>query len=173
MITVKPQSSLQHNAGIPIQLQCMVTGVPKPTIFWSLEQQEGLIMPGVRKGNMYMAQDGSLKIETPSVENSGQYVCTAINSVGSALARSHVVVYDPNDFNYNSSSAKNHETIYKDQTSDTLGIDEARMVLLERTVTYIEVNPSSSTSVRANWRIASGTFFCILNNISKVLYHFL
>ena len=135
----------------------MVTGVPKPTIFWSLEQQDGLIMPGVRKGNMYMTQDGSLKIETPGVENSGHYVCTAINAVGSALARSHVVVYDPNDFDKNRSSLViNHEYIYKDQTSDSFGTDEARMVLLERIVNYIEVIPSTSTSVRASWRISSG-----------------
>lgn len=119
-------------------------------------------MPGVRKGNMYMTQDGSLKIETPGVENSGHYVCTAINAVGSSLARSHVVVYDPNDFDKNnSSSVLSHENIYKDQTSDTFGTDEARMVLLERIVTYIEVIPSTSTSVRASWRISSG----------KLIYH--
>ena len=44
------------------------------------------------------ASDNALKIEDPSLENSGHYSCSALNDVGSALARSHLVIYDPDDF---------------------------------------------------------------------------
>ena len=47
---------------------------------------------------MYVASDNALKIEDPSLENSGHYSCSALNDVGSALARSHLVIYDPKDF---------------------------------------------------------------------------
>ena len=57
-----------------------------------------MIMPGTRHKNMYVASDNALKIEEPSLENSGHYSCSALNDVGSALARSHLVIYDPDDF---------------------------------------------------------------------------
>ena len=47
---------------------------------------------------MYVASDNALKIEDPSLDNSGHYSCSALNDVGSALARSHLVIYDPEDF---------------------------------------------------------------------------
>ena len=80
----------------------MVTGTPKPVVYWLLEASESnemkMIMPGTRSDNMYVNSEGTLKIEEPGVDNTGHYVCTALNIVGSALARSHLVVYDPKDF---------------------------------------------------------------------------
>ena len=128
----------------------MVTGVPKPAIYWSLEQQQGLIMPGTRKGNMYMAQDGSLKIENPTVENSGHYTCTALNAVGSTLARSHVVIFDPVDFETDAPAA-DHERIYEEQGKDPLSkLEEARLALIEKTINNLVVIPRSSTSIKVN-----------------------
>lgn len=139
----------------------MVTGVPKPAIYWSLERLDGLIMPGMRNGNMYMAQDGSLKIENPTLENSGHYTCTALNAVGSTLARSHVVIFDPKDFdggNKDQELQEDHERIYqkesKDQSSES---EEARLALLEKSITNFEVTPLGSTSIRVSWRLGSGS----------------
>ena len=141
----------------------MVTGVPKPAIYWSLERLDGLIMPGMRNGNMYMAQDGSLKIENPTLENSGHYTCTALNAVGSTLARSHVVIFDPKDFDGENKDAglqEDHERIYQkesvDQSSES---EEARLALLEKSITNLEANPLGSTSIRVSWRLGSGSKF--------------
>ena len=103
VISVKPQAHLQLPKGSPVSLSCMVTGSPKPAVYWTHETSEGIgesvmIMPGTRHKNMYVASDNALKIEDPSLENSGHYSCSALNDVGSALARSHLVIYDPEDF---------------------------------------------------------------------------
>ena len=34
VITVRPSAHAQHPAGRPITLECMVTGTPKPAVFW-------------------------------------------------------------------------------------------------------------------------------------------
>jgi len=135
-------------ANSSFQLQCMVTGVPKPAVYWSLEQQEGLIMPGTRKGNMYMAQDGSLKIENPTVDNSGHYTCTALNAVGSTLARSHVVIFDPQDFELED-PAPDHGRVYEDQGKDRL--EEARLALMEKSIASLEAMPLSPTSIKVRY----------------------
>ena len=103
VISVKPQAHLQLPKGSPVSLSCMVTGSPKPAVYWTHETSGGtsesvMIMPGTRHKNMYVASDNALKIEDPSLENSGHYSCSALNDVGSALARSHLVIYDPEDF---------------------------------------------------------------------------
>ena len=141
----------------------MVTGSPKPAIYWSKEKQDGLIMPGMRNGNMYMAQDGSLKIENPSIENSGHYTCTALNSVGSTLARSHVVIFDPKDFdgeNKDLTLQQDHGKIYEEESKDqSNGSEEARLALLEKSITNLDVNPLGSTSIQVSWRLGSGSKF--------------
>ena len=100
VISVKPQAHLQLPKGSPVSLSCMVTGSPKPAVYWTRESGDTsvMIMPGTRHGNMYVASDNALKIEEPSLKNSGHYSCSALNDVGSALARSHLVIYDPEDF---------------------------------------------------------------------------
>jgi hypothetical protein len=139
----------------------MVTGVPKPAIYWSLEQEDGLIMPGMRNGNMYMAQDGSLKIENPTLQNSGHYTCTALNAVGSTLARSHVVIFDPKDFDgerIGEGTSTVNERIYEEQSKDPANkFEEARLSLIEKTITNLEAVPLGSTSVKVSWRLGSGS----------------
>ena len=39
VITVKPQAYLTHKKGAPVTLQCMVTGSPKPAVYWILEEE--------------------------------------------------------------------------------------------------------------------------------------
>ena len=106
VISVKPQAQLQVPIGQPVTLSCMVTGAPKPSVYWTHEKSDTdmvMIMPGTRHKNMYVASDNALKIEEPSFGNSGHYSCSALNEVGSTLARSHLVIYDPNDFASSSS----------------------------------------------------------------------
>ena len=116
VITVKPQAQLQVPTGRPVSLSCMVTGAPKPAVYWTHENAEKemvMIMPGTRHKNMYVASDNALKIEEPSFENSGHYSCSALNDVGSALARSHLVIYDPSDFAHQNETTSAHEKSYK------------------------------------------------------------
>ena len=160
VITVRPKAHLQQPIGKAINLECMVTGTPKPVVYWAREGDDAaeFVMPGMRRNNMYVTSDGALKIETPSVENSGHYACAAVNEVGSAMARSHLVVFDPADFEKeNSSPIENHVKTYEKE-SDTFERDEARLALLERTIADVDVVPLGTSSVRVTWRLLGADF---------------
>lgn len=115
-------------------------------------------MPGVRSNNMYVTSDGSLKIEDPTVQDSGHYVCTALNIVGSALARSHLVVYDSKELGENGTAAnvsRAHTEIYETNSAHP-NLDEARLGLLEDTIGNVLVTPLGPTSIRVSWRLNNG-----------------
>ncbi len=68
-----------------------------PLIYWMKEkdQEDPLIMfPGSTYDNAVVLSDGTLKIGSANVANRGHYACVVVNEVGSAMARSHLLVYD-------------------------------------------------------------------------------
>lgn len=154
VISVKPQAHVQIPVGTPVSLSCMVTGAPKPAVYWTYESitESVMIMPGKRHGNMYVASDHALKIEDPSLENSGHYSCSALNDVGSTLARSHVVIYNPLDFEEQSSSVSNQsQALYEGQS--VLKSEPARLALMERTIKAVKAEALSSTSIQLTWNL--------------------
>jgi hypothetical protein len=160
VISVRPQAHLQQpvGKGEPISLDCLATGTPKPAVFWTMEEagEEKLIMPGSRRDNMYVTSDGALKIEDPKVENSGHFVCTALNVVGAAIARSHLVVYDPAGFEAAPRNRSNNATIsetYHPDITSSVNFEKARLSLLEKTIKELHVLPLGPTSIRVTWKL--------------------
>ena len=102
----------------------------------------------MRRDNMYVTSDGALKIEEPvTVENSGHFACTALNVVGAAIARSHLVVFEPAKAgNSNSSNASKYE-------QENGGLEKARLSLLEKSIKEVNVQPLSSSSLRVTWKL--------------------
>ena len=105
---------------------------------------------------MYVASDGALKIEDPSLENSGHYACSALNDVGSAIARSHLVIYDPKDFG-NDTAERNHEKLYHQSAAYDPNTESARLGLLERTVTNVKAEALGPTTIQITWRLADSS----------------
>lgn len=97
---------------------------------------------------MYVASDNALKIEDPSLENSGHYSCSALNDVGSALARSHLVIYDPDDF----LKANNQSSQIYEAESQT-NFEPARLALMERTIKAVKAEALSPTSIQVTWSL--------------------
>ena len=169
VLTVKPRAHVQQAVGKPISLQCMVTGTPKPAVYWTLEEDMSiedtkdadkngfLIMPGTRRQNMYVASDGALKIEDPTIENSGHYVCSTLNNVGASIARSHLVIYDKKDFERNKNITKEHEVEYESISVNDFGLEEARLALLERTIASIEAIPLGPNTIKISWELSTGS----------------
>uniref|UniRef100_A0A3B4AEV8 Uncharacterized protein n=1 Tax=Periophthalmus magnuspinnatus TaxID=409849 RepID=A0A3B4AEV8_9GOBI len=79
--------------GQTIKLSCKVTGCPKPDISWlkglSLEDDPHHIVTADRTGIC------SLILDSLTPEDSGQYICYATNSLGSAGSLAKVVVQPP------------------------------------------------------------------------------
>ncbi|XP_063792751.1 hemicentin-2 [Pseudophryne corroboree] len=82
---------LEQTAYEPVVLTCPVQGTPMPLIRWL---KNGVMLrsnlPGVTQlGN------GSLLIESPVPNHSGDYMCLATNEAGSARRKTKLVVYAP------------------------------------------------------------------------------
>ena len=159
VITVRPKAHMQEPVtGKQISLECMVTGTPKPIVYWAREGDDAaeFIMPGMRRNNMYVTSDGALKIESPEVGDSGHYACAAVNEVGSAIARSHLVVFNPEDFEKNNNNSNNIDTYAAESdfsTAERFAKEEARLALLEQTVGRVEALPLGPSTIKISWKM--------------------
>ncbi|XP_048254248.1 roundabout homolog 2-like isoform X2 [Haliotis rufescens] len=78
--------------GRTITLQCVVTGNPSPTVFWSKGAEQPLMFPNQKNGRFSVAEDGTFRIERVQFEDEGEYVCQALNVIGSAKATARIDV---------------------------------------------------------------------------------
>uniref|UniRef100_A0A182UI74 Ig-like domain-containing protein n=1 Tax=Anopheles melas TaxID=34690 RepID=A0A182UI74_9DIPT len=72
--------------------ECQATGHPHPTLFWSVEGNRTLLVPGSRLDNLEVTQnaDGTSVLSIAQVgrmDNGKVIVCSAVNSVGSVSTR--------------------------------------------------------------------------------------
>ncbi|XP_027279680.1 hemicentin-2 isoform X2 [Cricetulus griseus] len=88
---VKPLPSVvQAVESEEVLLPCEASGIPQPVVIW---QKEGLSIPeGTR---IRVLASGQLWITHTSPEDAGNYFCIAQNSVGSAMAKTRLVVQVP------------------------------------------------------------------------------
>ena len=92
---------------------------------------------------MYVTSDGALKIEEPvSAENGGHFACTALNVVGAAIARSHLVVFDPKMAGNSNSTSEPDD-----------GLEKARLSLLEKSIKEVTVQAVGPSSLRVMWKL--------------------
>ncbi|EDL08507.1 mCG142700, partial [Mus musculus] len=88
---VKPLPSVvQVVASEEVLLPCEASGIPQPMVIW---QKEGLSIP--EGAHMQVLPSGQLRIMHASPEDAGNYFCIAQNSVGSAMAKTRLVVQVP------------------------------------------------------------------------------
>uniref|UniRef100_A0A3B3BIE7 Hemicentin 1 n=1 Tax=Oryzias melastigma TaxID=30732 RepID=A0A3B3BIE7_ORYME len=77
--------------GIPISLPCRASGVPRPDIAWTKGKKQ-LNLGGP---SFSLDPDGSLLINSPSGNETGEFICTAFNAAGSASRKVQLTVYRP------------------------------------------------------------------------------
>jgi hypothetical protein len=177
-------------AGRTVRLDCLVTGSPSPAVYWTREEGRLIWWltgpPGAATGlpelaeissnnsssfhnistvtnnnNSYMARNRSLVIANATRANSGHYFCVGVNTAGAAMERSHLLVYDEQDFvrprpttgtaNSSSADAAVDDQYYHVRPDPELA--SARAALMERTVAVAGLYADSPTSLRISWRL--------------------
>ncbi|XP_071981860.1 hemicentin-2 isoform X2 [Engystomops pustulosus] len=82
---------LEHTMYEPVTVTCPVQGTPTPMIRWL---KNGVVLSSNLPGITQLA-NGSLVIDSPAPNNSGDYICLATNEAGSARRKTKLVVYAP------------------------------------------------------------------------------
>ena len=79
----RAESNIESYAGETVKLVCRVAGNPIALIDWS---KDGVpIRYGYEEWDRFSDRGSSLKISDMSVEDSGDYVCRAVNGFGSVF----------------------------------------------------------------------------------------
>ncbi len=137
-----------------VTLECGVAAVPRPVVFWTREEEEGspglILFPGDSHdgGRIHVSEAGSLVIARPRPEeDSAHFACSAANRAGAAIARAHLVVHDPEEFEHVSGGGG---------VGENPAAEEARMRLSEPGLIRLEsaraVGPGS---VKLTWETRS------------------
>uniref|UniRef100_A0A8D2B1F2 Immunoglobulin superfamily member 10 n=1 Tax=Sciurus vulgaris TaxID=55149 RepID=A0A8D2B1F2_SCIVU len=95
ILTYAPRA-VSSVAGDPLWLHCVSDGIPKPRIKWTTPSGSVLDRPQ-GNGRYTLHENGTLAIKAATVQDRGNYVCQAQNSVGQALITVpvSVVAYPP------------------------------------------------------------------------------
>jgi len=86
-VTAGVGSKIDALKGAIITITCEVKGVPKPNVSWTRDGQS--ISPDER---VVLGSDGTLIIRDSSLEDSGNYTCTATSRIGQSSSTSPLAV---------------------------------------------------------------------------------
>ncbi|XP_075749785.1 protein sax-3-like isoform X1 [Rhipicephalus microplus] len=83
-----------HKVGLNgvAKFDCLATGNPPPSVFWTREGNQVLMFPGKSHGRFSVSNEGTLTITGVRKEDRGYYVCSALSVVGSSMAKGHLEV---------------------------------------------------------------------------------
>ena len=144
LITVRPPLQVVVPVGDSATVDCVVSGAPVPVILWMQERDRTVLLPGDRtESGLGVTPRGSLRISNAQISSS--YVCLASNVVGSAMARTNVIVVaskaDADQMRLMQTQRKNQ--IFLQDLNET----PAR-------VSSLTVFGLSSSSIKVSWKLA-------------------
>lgn len=93
-IVGRPPPAIHTVPGAPVQLHCVVLGIPKPEISWELPDRSILSTAHQARGSggELLHPTGTLLLQNPRASKSGTYKCTARNPLGTDTAITHLHV---------------------------------------------------------------------------------
>jgi roundabout axon guidance receptor 2 len=72
--------------------ECVATGNPPPSVFWTKEGSQVLMFPGNSYGHLHVTSEGTLKIQGVQREDAGFLACSALSVAGSTTVRAFLQV---------------------------------------------------------------------------------
>ncbi|XP_060653021.1 LOW QUALITY PROTEIN: protein sax-3 [Drosophila nasuta] len=75
-----------------VQLPCVATGNPPPSVFWTKEGVSTLMFPNTSHGRQQISAEGTLQISDVQQDDEGFYVCSAFSVVDSSTVRIYLQV---------------------------------------------------------------------------------
>ncbi|XP_062361457.1 hemicentin-2 [Cinclus cinclus] len=82
-------TEISITVGTPLELTCVVTGVPKPTVTW---EKDGRLLAGP---SLVLGNESTLHIESTEVADAGLYTCLATSPAGEDSRSFHVSIQAP------------------------------------------------------------------------------
>ena len=87
----KPQDVKTGINGVS-KFECVATGNPQPSVFWTKEGSQELMFPDNVYGHLQVTSDGTLEIRSVQKDDAGYYVCSAFSVAGSGTTRAFLQV---------------------------------------------------------------------------------
>ncbi|CRK86303.1 CLUMA_CG000071, isoform A, partial [Clunio marinus] len=92
----KPQDVKIGVNGIA-KLECVASGNPQPSVFWTKEGSQELMVPDKSYGHLHVSSEGTLEIRNVQKDDAGFYVCSAFSVAGSGTTRAFLQVISVDD----------------------------------------------------------------------------
>lgn len=89
--SIKPQDKKVGLNGVAT-FDCVATGNPPPSVFWTKEGSQMLMFPDNSYGHIHVTSQGTLQIRGVQKEDAGYFVCSALSVAGSATIRAFLQV---------------------------------------------------------------------------------
>lgn len=77
--------------------ECVASGNPPPSVFWTKEGSQMLMFPDNSYGHTHVTTDGTLQIRGVQKDDAGYFVCSALSVAGSATTRAFLQVTSVDD----------------------------------------------------------------------------
>ncbi|RWS14759.1 roundabout 1-like protein, partial [Dinothrombium tinctorium] len=96
-VHTRPQFLISpENVNVPInseaRIDCVASGKPSPSMFWSREGNEMLMFPGKSYRRFSVTEEGTLVINGVQKEDQGYYFCSAVSVIGSVIGKAYLTV---------------------------------------------------------------------------------
>ncbi|KAI8515289.1 Leucine-rich repeat and fibronectin type III domain-containing protein 1 [Branchiostoma belcheri] len=90
-LIINPPLDLEVQKGATIELHCIATGDPRPSIQW-VTPKGHIVSTGQGSNQVLELEDSILEVRDASIENNGRYTCIASNLLGNRTSDAYVTV---------------------------------------------------------------------------------
>ena len=114
--------------------ECVATGNPPPSVFWTKEGSQDLMFTGTTHGQWFVTDDGTLTLQGVRKEDDGFYICSALSVAGSSVTKAYLEV-----------------TAIEDQPPPIIAMGPANQTLPINTIAILPCQASGTPKPSIRW----------------------